>query len=306
MYSEKKINQNTLVDELGPNLGYVGIEGAQDERSLIDILMTSKPSRETSTTAATEATTIITTPLTRRILINILTSSTTPTSNAPEAPETFLTEKLNEISAEKPSFELPQTKEILVTLPSTSQEPSERVPIETSSSTSMDHETSKSIIATEKKTPITTSTNTSNENMKEDIDLDGSGISETKLDEGSGTDALQYQNLSNKADKNIETEEFLLENESDAPLEVNTQAAFEEDYENGSGEVELIITLPQLEGSGSDGGVFEITRPRPDSFSSGEDVFKALLDFLLPNKESESLPEDDNISFKQVFNSIGL
>ena len=68
MYSEKKINQNTLVDELEPNLGYVGIEGAQDERSLIDILMTSKPSRETSTTAATEAT-IITTPLTRRMLI---------------------------------------------------------------------------------------------------------------------------------------------------------------------------------------------------------------------------------------------
>ena len=246
MYSEKKINQNTLVDELGPNLGYVGIEGAQDERSLIDILMTSKPSRETSTTAATEATTIITTPLTRRMLIKILTSSTTPTSNAPEAPETFLTEKLNEISAEKPSFELPQTKEILVTLPSTSQEPSERVPIETSSSTSMDHETSKSIIATEKKTPITTSTNTSNENMKEDIDLDGSGISETKLDEGSGTDALQYQNLSNNADKNIDTEEFLLENESDAPLEVNTQAALEEDYENGSGEVELIITLLKI------------------------------------------------------------
>ena len=286
------------MDELGPRLGYVGTEGVQAERSLMEILMSSK-------ITSTEASTLSTSPLSRGKLIKILTSSTTTPSNTPEVPETLLAEAHDEISTEMPSSRLPQTTETLsttlVTLPSTSEEPSESFSIETSTGPRQNHETGKSMIITESKVKETTTTTVPPltplaENTKNHSNLEGSGMLDLLLEEGSGMEA----------DKNIDTDEFLLDNESDAPLEVNTEAEIENNYENGSGEVELIITLPQLEGSGSGGGIFEITRPRPDSFSSGEDVFRALLDFLLPNKEGDSLPDDDNISFRQVFSSIGL
>lgn len=256
-----------------------------------------------SKTTTTQAPTFSTSPLSRGMLIKILTSSTTTPSNTPEVPETLLAEAHDEISTEMPSSRLPQTTETLsttlVTLPSTSEEPSESFSIETSTGPRQNHETGKPMIITESKVKETRTVpplNPPTENKENHLNLEGSGMLDLLLEEGSGMEA----------DKNIDTDEFLLDNESDAPLEVNTEADIENNYENGSGEVELIITLPQLEGSGSGGGIFEITRPRPDSFSSGEDVFRALLDFLLPNKESESLPDDDNISFKQVFSSIGL
>lgn len=124
------------------------------------------------------------------------------------------------------------------------------------------------------------------------------------------------ENASNEEEKLLGDDDFFLEEklntENDSLLELNndqesTEASISDTYD-GSGEVELIITLPQLEGSGfdNDGGVFEITRSRPESFTSGEEVFKALLDFLLPSKEVESIAQDDNISFKQLFSSIGF
>jgi len=290
-FNDNKTNQITFVDELGPRLGYVGTEGVLDEsseKSLMEILMLSK-------TTTTKAPTMSNSPLTRGMLIKILTSSTSP-SNPPEVPKTLLVEEHDEISTEMPSSPLPQTTETLsttfVTLPSTSEEPSESVSIETSTDPRENHETSKSMITIAMKT-LSQVEIESTENI---FNFEGSGMSELLPEEGSGLDN----------EKNIDTDEFLLENESDTPLEVNTEAAIENNYENGSGEVELIITLPQIEGSGNEGSIFEITRPRPDSFSSGEDVFRALLDFLLPNKESDSLPDDDNITFKQVFSSIGL
>ena len=288
------------MDELGPRLGYVGTEGIlaeSSEKSLMEILMSSK-------TTTTEAPTLSTSPLTRGMLIKILTSSTS-SSNPPEVLKTHLVEEHDEISTEMPSSPLPQTTETLsttfVTLPSISEEPSESVSIETSTGLRQNHETSKSMITTET-TTISTATTMKTlsqveiESTDNIFNFEGSGMLDPLPEEGSGLDN----------GKNIDTDEFLLENESDTPLEVNTEAAIENNYENGSGEVELIITLPQLEGSGNEGSIFEITRQRPDSFSSGEDVFRALLDFLLPNKESDSLPDDDNISFKQVFSSIGL
>ena len=73
-----------------------------------------------------------------------------------------------------------------------------------------------------------------------------------------------------------------------------------------SGDVELVITLPKIENLGSDGGVFQITRPRPDTFETGEEVFKALIDFLIPNnKKEKEIVNDDNLSFKQIFDFIG-
>ena len=266
---------------------------------MMKILMSSE------TTTTTEAPTLSTSPLTRGMLIKILTSSTTP-SNSPEVLGTLVASEQDEISTETQSSPLPQTTETLsttlVTLPSTSEEPSESFSIETSTDPRQNHEITNSMIITESKettkTFITTTVSPLSPTTEstEDINLEGSGMWNLLLEEGSGMDA----------GKNIDTDEFLIDNEADAPLEVNTEAEKENNYDNGSGEVELIITLPQLEGSGSGGGIFEITRPRPDSFSSGEDVFRALLDFLLPNKESDSLPDDDNISFKQVFSSIGL
>merc|ERR1712172_375998 len=241
---------------------------------------------------------------TRGMFIKILTSSTSP-SNPPEVPKTLLVEEHDEISTEMPSSPLPQATETLsttfVTLPSTSEEPSESVSIETSTGPRQNHETSNSMITTETTTISSTIakktlSQVEMESTENIFNFEGSGMSELLPEEGSGLDN----------GKNIDTDEFLLESDSDTPLEVNTEAAIENNYENGSGEVELIITLPQIEGSGNEGSIFEITRPRPDSFSSGEDVFRALLDFLLPNKESNSLPDDDNISFKQVFSSIGL
>ena len=300
-FSNTKSDEGSFVDELGPRLGYVGVEGVEDgssEISLMEILISSK-------TTTTEAPSLSTSPLTRGMLIKILTSSTTPT---PEVRQTLRAEEHDEISTEIPK-ELPQTTKTLnttlVTLPSTSEEPEEIVSIETSTGPRENHETGNSMIIAERKiTESTTTTRTTTtitmihsiENTDDDI-LEGSGSSDLLLEEGSGI----------VFGKNIDSDEFLLENEYVAPLEINTEEEdFEKNYESGSGEVELIITLPQLEGSGNDGGVFEITRPRPESFSSGEDVFRALLDFLLPNKESESLPDDDNISFKQVFSSFGL
>ena len=75
---------------------------------------------------------------------------------------------------------------------------------------------------------------------------------------------------------------------------------------DGSGEVELIITLPDLalEGSGvaqNQGGDFQITRKKK-GFQTGEDVIKALVSFLLPSSESTSLGSDDDKSFKDLFN----
>merc|ERR1711860_436487 len=119
-FSDNKTNHDAIADELGPKLGYVGTEGVQDEnseKSLMKILMISE------ITTTTEAPTLSTntSPLTRGMLIKILTSSTTP-SNAPEVLGTLLASEKDEISTETPSSPLPQTTETLsttlVTLPS--------------------------------------------------------------------------------------------------------------------------------------------------------------------------------------------
>merc|ERR1712241_916594 len=153
---------------------------------------------------------------------------------------------------------------------------------------------------------------------RENVWIEASGGGESDHDDGSGMEIqlASLENASIEEEKLLGDDDFFLEEklntENDSLLELNndqesTEANISDTYD-GSGEVELIITLPQLEGSGfdNDGGVFEITRSRPESFTSGEEVFKALLDFLLPSKEVESIAQDDNISFKQLFSSIGF
>ena len=72
------------------------------------------------------------------------------------------------------------------------------------------------------------------------------------------------------------------------------------DAEDGSGEFELIITLPDLspEGSGS-GEEFDITRKKK-GLQTGEAVFQALVDFLLPDTKTSLVSNDK--SFRDLFN----
>ena len=107
---------------------------------------------------------------------------------------------------------------------------------------------------------------------------------------------LNSEDLMPETEENEEEEEDNTKNEGS---ELNTEDA---DGDGGSGEFELIITLPDLspEGSGSDsGGEFEITRKKK-GLQTGEAVFQALVDFLLPDSKNSLVSNDK--SFKDLFN----
>merc|ERR1712241_1378003 len=94
------------------------------------------------------------------------------------------------------------------------------------------------------------------------------------------------------------TEENNKEEEEDNMKTAESVELNTDDAEAGSGEFELIIKLPDLspEGSGS-GGEFEITRKKK-GLQTGEAVFQALVDFLLPDSSLES----NDKSYKDLFN----
>ena len=97
-----------------------------------------------------------------------------------------------------------------------------------------------------------------------------------------------------------ETEENDKEEEKDK-TKVESGELNTDDADGGSGEFELIITLPDLsppEGSGSD-GEFELTRKKK-GLQTGEAVFQALVDFLLPDTKNSLVSNDK--SFKDLFN----
>jgi hypothetical protein len=109
-------------------------------------------------------------------------------------------------------------------------------------------------------------------------------------------------------------------------LELNTDYVMTRESvdDNEKGEMELVITLPKLlsgtfrdiiDGDSQDGSgdnVFELNQPPEsddvnDSFENGEDVFKALLDLILP-KKSEKLEEKiekDDLSLGELIKHIG-
>ena len=145
--------------------------------------------------------------------------------------------------------------------------------------------------------------NTTHRDALEEMDIVelGSGAEdineqETDIDEPLGNDDFFLDKINDKETDVLPVAEA---NELVEDLEVS---------ETGSGdaELELIITLPDFDGSGSGDESeedFEITRPR-QTFTTGEEVFRALIEFLIPDKELDSLTQDDNVAFKDLFNLI--
>merc|ERR1711994_791266 len=94
---------------------------------------------------------------------------------------------------------------------------------------------------------------------RENVLIEASGGGDSDHDDGSGME-IQFASLENaliEEEKLLGDDDFFLEEklntENDSPLELNnyqesTEASISDNYD-GSGEVELIITLPQLEGS---------------------------------------------------------
>ena len=127
-----------------------------------------------------------------------------------------------------------------------------------------------------------------------DFGMEISDQTEFQSEEVMKVSLLNSEDLMPETEENVKEEEDITKNEGS---ELNT-----EDGDGGSGEFELIITLPDLspEGSGSDsGGEFEITRKKK-GLQTGEAVFQALVDFLLPDSKNSLVSNDK--SFKDLFN----
>merc|ERR1712130_1024317 len=105
-------------------------------------------------------------------------------------------------------------------------------------------------------------------------------------------------------------------------LELNTDYVMtrELDEDNEDGEMELVITLPELltgsfrdiiegdEQDGSGDNSFELNQPPEStgkSFENGEDVFKALLDLILPKKSERVEGNSNNNSLGELIKHIG-
>ena len=129
-----------------------------------------------------------------------------------------------------------------------------------------------------------------------DFGMEISDQTEFQSEEVMKVSLLNSEDLMPETEENDKEEEDNTKNEGS---ELNTEDA---DGDGGSGEFELIITLPDLspEGSGSDsGGEFEITRKKK-GLQTGEAVFQALVDFLLPDSKNSLVSNDK--SFKDLFN----
>ena len=146
----------------------------------------------------------------------------------------------------------------------------------------------------------TTISITSTTIKQEIVEENGSGEEMEAIDMGSGMeDVAEDHNDDTLGSDNFLLDEIIpptsfdnIENVNDNEFVENLELSDDE----GSGEVELIITLPDIEGSGSP--------LNTESFTSGEEVFKALIDFLIPSKDRETLTNDENVAFKELFNFI--
>jgi len=195
-------------------------------------------------------------------------------------------------------------------------------------------------VATEQEVTFTTSqTKTSDivtpgyeEEQEQDL-VEGSGETrdaEEELGSGEGVDTNTNQKLKTISveglfDEDLEASGDVPEAEDEEQLELNTDYVLtrELDEDNEDKELELVITLPQLltggfrdiiDGDGQDGSgdnSFELNQPPESdgkSFENGEDVFKALLDLILP-KKSEKVEKDieteEDVSLGDLIKHIG-
>merc|ERR1719270_12342 len=187
----------------------------------------------------------------------------------------------------------------------------------TATTTTTTSTTTTTTIITTTKISTTTATSINNEENKIEI-VEGSGAVQDEDVVGSGDEIDKIDN-DEVMEKLVEDDDFFkdsadnmeMKDDQSEELEAETIAPeILDDQDESSGEVELIITLPKFESSNlnnNDGGSFRITRPKEPIFNTGEEVFKALIDLILPTKEAQSLDslDDDNISFKQIFNFLG-
>jgi len=108
-------------------------------------------------------------------------------------------------------------------------------------------------------------------------------------------------------------------------MELNTDYVLTRDLDDDieDKEMELVITLPQLltgsfrdiiDGDGQDGSgdnSFELNQPPEsdgESFENGEDVFKALLDLILPKKSEKvdkNIETEEDVSLGELIKHIG-
>merc|ERR1719312_2243550 len=115
------------------------------------------------------------------------------------------------------------------------------------------------------------------------------------------------------------------ETEDEEQMELNTDYVLTRDLDgdNEGKEMELVITLPQLltgsfrdiiDGDGQDGSgdnSFELNQPPEsdgESFENGEDVFKALLDLILPKKSEKvdkNIETEEDVSLGELIKHIG-
>jgi len=195
-------------------------------------------------------------------------------------------------------------------------------------------------VATEQEVTFTTTeTKTSDfvtpgyeEEQEEDL-VEGSGETrdaEEEFGSGEGVDTKTNQNLKTISVEGLFKEDLeasgdVPEAEDEEQLELNTDYVLtrELDEDNEDKELELVITLPQLltggfrdiiDGDGQDGSgdnSFELNQPPEsdgESFENGEDVFKALLDLILP-KKSEKVEKDieteEDVSLGELIKHIG-
>merc|ERR1712130_156253 len=193
--------------------------------------------------------------------------------------------------------------------------------------------------ATEQGVTFTTSTQTTvfvkTEN-EEGVLVEGSGEVVSSTDEvGSGIEmdpskmglSEKRQKLKTISVEGLFKEEFEASGDDTdlndvEQLELNTDYVMtrELDEDNEDGEMELVITLPELltgnfrdiiegdEQEGSGDNSFELNQPPEStgkSFENGEDVFKALLDLILPKKSERVEGNSNNNSLGELIKHIG-
>merc|ERR1712130_676333 len=193
--------------------------------------------------------------------------------------------------------------------------------------------------ATEQGVTFTTSTQTTvfvkTEN-EEGVLVEGSGEVASSTDEvGSGIEmdpskmglSEKRQKLKTISVEGLFKEEFEASGDDTdlndvEQLELNTDYVMtrELDEDNEDGEMELVITLPELltgsfrdiiegdEQDGSGDNSFELNQPPESSgksFENGEDVFKALLDLILPKKSERVEGNSNNNSLGELIKHIG-
>jgi len=192
-------------------------------------------------------------------------------------------------------------------------------------------------VATEQEvTFITTQTKTLDfvtpgyeEEQEEDL-VEGSGETTDADNElGSGNiktnEKLKTISVEGLLKEDLEASGDAPETEDEEQMELNTDYVLTRDLDddNEDKEMELVITLPQLltgsfrdiiEGDGQDGSgdnSFELNQPPEsdgESFENGEDVFKALLDLILPKKSEKvdkNIETEEDVSLGELIKHIG-